>query len=251
VRAGTDGFVDKLLAKPGTPIEPGMPLIECSDPFLPAQIRVLESKLQELQALYDTQILSDRVKAGMTREEIQHLTGKLRDAREREGELTIRSMAKGTFIIPIPQDLPGRFVRRGELVGYVLKRSNVTARVVVQQADVDFVRNRTVGANIRLPEEVSESMPCVIQREVPAATDQLPGRALTQEGGGAIAIDPRDKLGIKAFQKVFLFDIGIPEYEGLYNPGGRVYVRFDHGKEPLVWRWYRTVRQLFLKRFNV
>ena len=251
VRAGTDGFVDKLLAKPGTLTKPGMPLIECSDPLLPAEIRVLESKLQELQALYDSQILSDRVKADMTREEIKHFVGKHRDAREREEELTIRSAASGAFIIPMPQDLPGRFVRRGELVGYVLERSNVTARVVVHQADVDFVRHRTHGVKIRLPEEVSESTPCVIQREVPAATDQLPGKALTQEGGGAIAIDPRDKLGIKAFQKVFLFDIGIPEYEGLYNPGGRVYVRFDHGKEPLVWRWYRTVRQLFLKRFNV
>jgi hypothetical protein len=30
-----------------------------------------------------------------------------------------------------------------------------------------------------------------------------------------------------------------------------VYVRFDHGWEPPLWRWYRGARQLFLKRFNV
>ena len=33
--------------------------------------------------------------------------------------------------------------------------------------------------------------------------------------------------------------------------GGRVYVRFDHGTEPLATRWYRGLRRLFLKRFNV
>ena len=33
--------------------------------------------------------------------------------------------------------------------------------------------------------------------------------------------------------------------------GGRVYVRFDHGKEPLAQRLYRNVRQVFLKQFNV
>jgi len=58
-------------------------------------------------------------------------------------------------------------------------------------------------------------------------------------------------LGVKAFQKIFLFDIELPEHVRLYNVGSRVYVRFDHGWEPLVWRWYRSARQLFLRRFNV
>ena len=150
-----------------------------------------------------------------------------------------------------PQDLPGRFVRRGELLGYVLNPSEVTARVVVSQSDVDFVRQRTQRIQVRLPENISVSLPASLYREVPAATDELPGKALSQEGGGGIAIDPRDKLGLKAFQKVFLFDIALSAYSGLYNVGGRVYVRFDHGKEPLIWRWYRGIRQLFLRRFNV
>ncbi len=33
--------------------------------------------------------------------------------------------------------------------------------------------------------------------------------------------------------------------------GGRVHVRFDHGWEPIGWRLYRSLRQVFLKRFNV
>jgi putative peptide zinc metalloprotease protein len=91
----------------------------------------------------------------------------------------------------------------------------------------------------------------MIKREVPAATDELPSRTLSQEGGGQIAIDPRDQLGVKAFQKVFLFDVELLDDAGFYNVGGRVYVRFDHGWEPLIWRWYRSVRQLFLRKFNV
>lgn len=251
VRAKTEGFVNRLLKKPGERVEYGMPLIECIDPLLVAQVRVLESKLIELRAIYDFQILSDRVKAEMTQEEIKHITEKLRDIREREQDLTIRSETEGTFIVPMPQDLPGRFLKRGELVGYVLERSTVSARVVVAQADVDLVRQRTHKVQLRFPETLSKCLTGIVQREVPAATDQLPGRALTQDGGGPIAIDPRDRLGVKAFQKVFLFDIEIPGYEGFYNPGGRVYVRFDHGKEPLPWRWYRALRQLFLKKFNV
>jgi putative peptide zinc metalloprotease protein len=91
----------------------------------------------------------------------------------------------------------------------------------------------------------------VIKREVPAATDQLPSPTLGQQGGGETAIDPRDTQGVKAFQKIFMFDIEMPEHAELYNVGGRVHVRFDHGWEPPAWRWYRMARQLFLKRFNL
>ena len=251
VRAGTEGFVDRLIATPGARVSCGDPLIECSDPLLPARIRVLNSKLAELKATYDTQVLSDRVQAQITREEMKQVTGEHDDVRKRANELTIRSSADGIFLSPMPQDLPGRFVRKGELLGYVLDRSTITARIIVQQSDIDFVRQRTSGVKIRFTEKIAETIPAVIKREVPAATDQLPSRTLSQQGGGEIAIDPRDTLGVKAYQKVFLFDIELPEHVGLYNVGGRVYVRFDHGREPLIWRWYRSVRQLFLKRFNV
>jgi putative peptide zinc metalloprotease protein len=251
VRAGTDGFVDRLTVAQGSRIDAGNPVIECSDPFLPAEIRVLEARMQELNALYDTQILSDRVQAEITREEIRQVEAELQDTRQRVEDLIIRSAARGKIVIPMAENLAGKFVRRGELLGYVLNRSAMIARVVVNQADVDFVRQKTLDVKVRFPEKISLKMPARLLREVPAATDQLPSRTLTQEGGGEIAIDPRDMQGIKAFQKVFLFDIVLPPPEGVYNVGGRVYVRFDHGREPLVYRWYRLMRQLFLRRFNV
>jgi putative peptide zinc metalloprotease protein len=251
VRAATDGFVERLLAVPGSRVETGTPLIECSDPFLPAQIRVLEFKLAELQAVYDAQLIEDRVKADITKDEMQHLSAQLQDAKERAADLIIRSPANGFFIVPVPQDLPGRYAKRGELLAYALDRAAVTARVVVYQADVDLVRRQTREIRVRLPENIPETVPANLLREVPEATDQLPGKALTQEGGGQVAVDPRDRLGMKSFQKVFLFDIAFPSFNGLYNVGGRVYVRFDHGYEPLAHRWYREIRRVFLRRFDV
>ncbi|MGQ9647141.1 MAG: efflux RND transporter periplasmic adaptor subunit [Thermodesulfobacteriota bacterium] len=251
VRARTEGFIDRLIAKSGSRVKKGDLLIECSDPLLQPQIRVLESQLRELSALYDTQVLSDRVQAEITQEEMKPVRAQLERSRERAAELRISSSADGTFLSPMAEDLPGRFVRRGELLGYVLDHSTITARVVVPQSEVDFVRKRTRGVKIRLPEKIAETFPAEISREVPASTDQLPSRILSQQGGGEIAIDPRDMLGTKAFQKVFLFDVELPKQVRLYHVGGRVYVRFDHGWEPLLWRWYRNVRQLFLRRFNV
>jgi putative peptide zinc metalloprotease protein len=251
VRAGTEGFVDRVVAAPGAEVRRGDLLIECSDPFLPAEIKGLEARLRELEVLYDTRRLSDRVQAEITKKEVEHVSAQLDRARERAGELMVRSGADGTFLVPTAEDLPGRFVKRGELLGYVVSHSAVTARVVVTQENVDLVRERTRDVAVRLPERIGETMPASIRREVPAATDQLPSKTLSQEGGGEIAIDPRDTAGVKAFQKVFLFDLELAERPILLNVGGRVYARFDHGWEPLAWRWYRAVRQLFLRKLNV
>jgi putative peptide zinc metalloprotease protein len=68
VRAGTDGFVDWSLITPGNRVRKGDALVQCSDPFLPAQIKVLRSKIRELRAVYDQQMIEDRVKAIITKE---------------------------------------------------------------------------------------------------------------------------------------------------------------------------------------
>ncbi len=251
VRARTEGFVDGLEAEPGARVKPGDLLVRCSDPLLPARIRVLEAQLRELEVQYDLKERTDRVQAQVTLEEITQVKEQIAHARTRAEELTIYSRAEGTFFAPTPQDFPGRFFRRGEVIGYVLNDSAITARVVASQSDVDLVRTRTRNVKIRLPERMSTILPAVLVREVPAGTDRLPARVLSQAGGGEVAIDPRDEKGVKTVQKVFLFDIQLPPGAYIFNVGGRVYVRFDHGFEPLAWRWYRSVRQLLLTRFNV
>lgn len=52
-------------------------------------------------------------------------------------------------------------------------------------------------------------------------------------------------------EKVFLVDLK-PEFEGQEIPlGTRAYVRIDHGSEALASQWYRRLRQVFLRQFNV
>ena len=251
VRARTEGFVEQMLAAPGSPVKPGVLLVQSSDPLLPARIKALEAELKELQIQYDVKERTDRVEALVTKDEIEQVKQQLQHARIKADELTIYSRADGTFFAQTAQDLPGRFFKRGEVVGYVLNDSSISARVAVSQSDVDLVRKRTRGVKIRLPEKITTTLPSSVIREVPAGTEHLPARVLSQAGGGEVAVDPRDEKGVKAFQKVFLFDVQMPSQVSLFNVGGRVYVRFDHGFEPLAWRWYRAVRQLLLKRFNV
>ena len=252
VRAGAEGFVDRVRATPTTSVKTGEVLIECRDPLLVANVRVLEAQLRELEVQYnDLTSQLDSVKAGIIKEEIDQTRGNLARARERQAALMIRSPGDGLFILPGAEDLPDRFLKQGDLVAYVLNKDRPTVRVVATQSDIDLVRQRHRGVKVRLASQVDRVIPALIKREVPGGMEKLPSTALGQGGGGEVPIDPRDKDGLKTFENLFQLDLQLDEPVAHFCLGGRAYVRFDHGYSPLGFQLYRSLRQLLLRRFNV
>ncbi len=251
VRAGTDGFVQELQVEPGTLVSEGMPLIITQDPFLTAELHVLESRHEELSLEYNLVRNEDRVRARILKEDIRALEEDLASHREQIERLVIRSPTTGRLVLPLASDLPGQYLHQGQLVGYVLDAEAPTARVVVSQQDVSLVRGQTRGVELRFAGSPDVVLPATIRREVPGASNRLPAVALGSQGGGEIAIDPRDRQGVTTFEKVFQFDVSIAARQVPDYIGGRVLVQFDHGFEPLGLQGYRAIRQLLLRRFNV
>src|SRR5687767_10818667 len=251
LRAHSDGFVERIVARPGAHVRPGDVLIICRDPQLVTQARILEYRLEELQTRYTAEWLINPRQAQILKDEIAHTGERLARARERVDDLVIRSRAEGIFELPEASKLTGRFVRQGASLGYVFDHASLTARVVVPEEKVDLVRHRTKNIEVRLVDRPSTSFSTVIKRAVPAASGQLPTTALGSQGGGRIAVDPSDSQGTKTIEKIFHFDLALPSHAGINTFGGRVYVRFDHGWEPIARRWHRTLRQLFLSKFYV
>jgi putative peptide zinc metalloprotease protein len=250
VRAGADGFVKRLIAKPGSRVREGEPLAELTDPMLPLQVRALEARRDELEARYQEEYVKSKVRALVALEELKAAEAALERARERAAELTVRSPTDGVFVVPTPQDMPDRFVKHGEQIGYVVPDAVMTASVVVPQQAADLVRGRTQRVEVKLSERIPDTWPARIKREVPAASDRLPSAALSQAGGGEVALDPQPGREVRALQTHFEFEIELPT-ASTAGLGGRVYVRFEHGMEPLAEQVYRTVRQLFLQRLAV
>ncbi|MBD3649665.1 MAG: peptidase M50, partial [Pseudomonadales bacterium] len=251
VRAGTSCFVEELLVQPGEEVEPGTPLIQCSDQGLLADQRILKARERELEVRYVRELREDRFKAAITRLELDTVNANLARVNERIEELTVRSKVAGRLRIPMVEDLPGRFVKQGEILGYVFNPGPVVARVVVPQADVALVRNRTERVEVLVPGEAYTMFPGHIRREVPGASETLPSAALGTLGGGGIPVDPREPEGVTAFEKIFQFDIALPDEYRPDNFGGRVFVRIDHGREPIAVQLYWAVRQVFLNQFGV
>lgn len=250
VRAGTDGFVTRVVAKPGSLVKRGDVLVVSEDPELPPRIRILEAQLRLLAVRAQAELMVNRVKWQLTQEEITSVRAQLARAREREAELTIVSPGDGVFALMAAQDLPERFLRKGQEIGHVVPVATATVRVLVSQDDVDLVRSRSERVQVKLASRLYDTFEAVVRREVPSGSNRLPNLALSTAGGGSVAMDPRDTREPRTLQKWFEFELHLPGIQ-MRTLGEHAYVRFEHGAEPIAWRIYRSVRQLFMTRFTI
>lgn len=252
IRATVDGFIEAIVATPGATVTPGQELIRLNDTLLLARIAVLKAKKQEFESQLVALEATDRVRTGIIREEIEAVAANLQRALEQQAQLVIRSPSGGRFILPDAPDLQDRFIHRGQLLGYVVDATDLaTVRAVVSQDEIALVKGQTQAVAV-IPTGWSEkSYPGVMERQVAGGNTQLPTPVLGMAGGGRFAVDPRDANGRTTLDRVFQVEVKLLEALPTELLGRRMYVRFDHGFEPLGWQWYRSFRQLFLRRFSV
>ncbi len=251
IRAGTDCFITAFLTPPDRNVSSGHPLIGCEEPTLQAKERMLLARLEELEALHTAQWREDRVAASITQEEIKAVKSDLLIVREQLSELLIRSPLHGQFVVPRSRDIIGRYVRKGEILGYVITGQVKSVHVVVPQSDVGLVRERTESVTVRIASRLQESYSASMVRQIPGGSKRLPSAALGKNGGGQLDIDPRDDSGTMTLNTVFEYELVLPEGAANAPVGTRVYVRFDHGSQALAVQWYLRLRQIFLRTFNV
>jgi putative peptide zinc metalloprotease protein len=252
MRVGAEGLFTELRAPPGGMLAAGDPVARLSDPVLDARVQLVTTQLHEVELRYTAAEESDRVQAQMLRQQIAYFRSQLDDMRSRRKALDVAAPVAGRFLVTAPRDLDGKFMRRGELIGYVLDDAAATVRIIVPQSEIEQVRDDTLGVDLRF---ANHPMRVVhvrqVSREVPTATRQLPSVALATFGGGPIAVDPADEQHLRALEVVFQVDVKLSEGMVDHRIGERVYVRFQHGDRTLAWRISRTARQLFLRRFEL
>jgi putative peptide zinc metalloprotease protein len=251
VRADANGFLGDFLVQPGTRVAKGEALVQCYNPAANAQLRESEAKVAELQGEYVAMFATDRAKAQIARDKLDNERARLALARERAAELVGRANTDGIFIVPQMADMPGRYYRKGDLLGYVIGTAQPLVRVVIPQDAADKVRLATDRVWVRLVDQPESILEGKVLREVPAGGEYLPSPALAAEGGGEIATDPRDTKGPRSLQRMFQLDVALDGMSRVDHFGQRAFVRFEHQTEPLSVQWYRSIRLLFLSSFNV
>ncbi|MEM1201584.1 MAG: hypothetical protein AAGI06_19955, partial [Pseudomonadota bacterium] len=150
INARTEGFVAEILAEPKSQVEIGTPLIRMEDLLLNGRVKVLKAEVRELQRRLNAVTVSDRAEAKIVRERLRHANAELALSEQRFKDLIVRSETKGEFVLPRAEDLPGRYVQKGDTLAFVSDFASPVAKVVVGQDVVDLVRRRTRAIEVRL-----------------------------------------------------------------------------------------------------
>lgn len=251
LKAEHDGFAGALKVKNNQQIEAGTLVIQLHDPFLQTEAKVARAHLNELQSQYRAKRVSNLVEAGIIKEEIQVAKSELTHILDKNKSMSITAFKGGTLILPQAEDLPGRFIKQGELLGYILAQQASTIRMAVTQEHIGQLRQNIKDIKIRFASDINREYSATIIRQAPEATNQLPSAALSTQGGGQFIVRPDSENPLLIQQKVFLVDLQFDSRQQNMPLGTRAYVRIHHGGEPLARQVFRRVRQVFLRQFNV
>ena len=252
VRAGTNGFVTRAVISTDQPVEPDDLMLQLDDPFMRARLDLIDAQLAGLEIQRSALIRSDRVQSALIAEEIDVVLSDRARLVEELDALDIRAPRSGVAVLPNAADLKGSFIAKGSVVGYVVSPQDTqTVRAMVSQNNIDLVRNDTRSVSVIPVEWNPEPLQAEILREVPGATQQLPTPALGTAGGGKVPVDPGDPNGVQTLGRFFEIEILMQSPSDDILLGRRVRVRFDHGYTPLGFQAYRSLRQLFLRLYNV
>lgn len=234
IRAGADGIVSRILREDGAPVESGETVLQLENIELETRRDIVLARLEEARARHKDMFLLDRTKSESLKAGVLNLVAELEDIEARITKLQVTSFAPGVVCLPLASDLPGRFVSRGEVIGYVIEPDQVTARVVVHQSDIDRVRSQSRMIKVRLSSRPGETLTAQLTRELPQATDRLPSKLLGSGAGGDVAVDARDEKGLQTISNIFQVEIALPvKAASGKHLGQRIYVRFIHEPESL------------------
>ena len=179
------------------------------------------------------------------------LKADLASLQTRRESQVLRSQTEGVLVFPDHQDMVGRYVKQGDPIAYVVNPDQLIVRLVVPQSAVGLFNRGISSVEVRMADNISNTVQARVIRQTPSGSHKLPSRALGAAGGGEIAIVRNDEAGTTTADKVFQIDLSLPKDINVSGLGTRAFVRISHGKEILANQWLRRVRQLFLNKLPI
>ncbi|WP_232301133.1 HlyD family efflux transporter periplasmic adaptor subunit [Gilvimarinus agarilyticus] len=250
IRAGTDGVIATIDVNEDQTVGAGTPIMQLHNPALVNRYHLKQAELKEYQLRYEQFFASNRVRANVLREDLAVLAEEVTDLERQVARLNVTSPMTGRVYLAGAEQLPGRFLSQGDIAAYVVAPEVVKVRVALTQEEVGGVRQATSHVSVRLAGDLKRQYQGSVVRQVPGGTYRLPSPVLGTQGGGRLATKTSENGQQQSVQQIFLLDVALTEEVPAPFYGQRAYVHFSHPPEPVARRWYRQLRQLFIRQLG-
>ncbi len=251
VRAESAGHIVRSEAQPAQSVKAGQALLQLDNAALQADLGVAQAEVEQTQAQLRQAEVDNQVRAESLRAVLVARNARRDDLQRRVGELAVNAATAGRWTPAAPTELPGRYVKRGEVLGYVVSGPSKLVRVAVTQEDMNVIRSRLQGVDVRLANSLHQPLHAQLRRQVPGGELDLVSAALGTQGGGDVPVDPAQQGGMRTLKRVFDVEVELDRASPMSVFGDRAHVRFDLGWTPLAVQWFLRLRQLFLAGLNV
>jgi putative peptide zinc metalloprotease protein len=228
VHAAVSGRVQRVMVRPGDSVRAGDILAELSNPELTARAAEAAGDLGlNESSLRSAQAQSAFAAAGRASAEHEQLGAELSVAQTKLAELTLRAPASGIVTTPDLIAQPGEFVNEGANVLRIVDRSNMRARILVRDWEVQEI---SVGqtAKIQVLAHPYRTYEGQIERILPAAALDRPvsqPNKLERQG--------------QAVANYFAVEVLIPNPDGTLMEGMTGTAKISGKRASLAWQFGR------------
>lgn len=250
----TAGQMTALLTRPGTVVQAGQPLVQLVNPELQFDLAAARAHQDEAAARYHEALKNDS--AGLEpllklREAAAQQVAKLvRDI----DRLTIRAPFAGVWVSPRIADRQSTWVERGSDLGLVINPASFQFIATVREEDGSalFTHDPRDGG-VRLYGSAGTKLSVTGWHVVPGGQQVLPSAALGWAGGGEVPVtSENNNQGDKTVEPFFEVRGNLtPSPEVVQFDGRSGQAHFRLAPEPLFPRWFRSLRQLLQKRYEL
>jgi len=248
VLASENCFIKRLYKAPDEVVQKGDLLVKCENAQLATEQLVLQQQLVEASAQRQG-VWDDPVYIKIYDDELTRLNSEIIENKQRLDSLKIYAEAEGVWSVRNATDLPGLFVKRGDLIGHVMTDQNIKVRGMIPEADIELVRDRVIAVHALKAADLDFELKPRSWHIFPSASKQAFSEILSDAAGGTVMMNP-SASSPQTLQQYFLLAL---EFESipLTRVEERIYIQFEHPPEALVYRTYRVLRRTFLTYFDV
>ena len=249
VLADENCFIETIHKQAGDTVSKGDLLLSCENRQLRTEQYVLQEQYEEAKAQRQG-VWDDPVQLKIYDDELLRLESELKESQSRLKSLMIYAHADGEWALKNADDLFGTFVKRGDLIGYVISNKDITVRGMIPEADIELVREHVVSIHALAASDLTSVLIPTSSTVFPAATKQPVSEILTEAAGGSVIMDPSATDSPESLRKYFLIALEFDSLPVTYVEE-RIYLQFEHPPEAVFYRTYRLVRRTFLEYFDV
>jgi putative peptide zinc metalloprotease protein len=227
--------------------------VSATSPELEARYARLQAELRQLQVKRQSAQTRETVKAQIMEEKMAALKEQIRKTAQDMADLVIAAPIAGIWVAPDIERIPGKYLSRGQRIGVVAGLDALRIRAVAgQTVAARLIREAEPVVAIRVKGRPDIEMAGRIDTVIPAGQQRLPTAALGYTAGGATRIDVKDPSGRQTAEPFFEIVVR-PAFAGAERvlPGQTMVLRFETVPKPLCVQIWRSLQQVFQKRFEV